>query len=252
MRISTWNVNSVNARLPLVLEWLQETRPDIVLLQELKCQDSSFPAEPLFDLGYNCATLGQKTYNGVAILSRHPLEDVRRGIDGETSGHARYIEAFTGGVRVGSVYVPNGQSLESPAYETKLNFFVHLTNHVKKCLHPKEAFVLGGDFNVAPTDRDVFDPVKWEGQVLVSEPERQAFKTLLDTGLTDALGNRKEPPYTWWDYRAGSWGRDHGLRIDHLLCSESVVVSDVGVDRFMRGRPRPSDHAPVWCKISSS
>lgn len=256
MKVATWNVNSINARLPLVLEWIDHTRPDVILLQELKCLTEKFPAVELEDAGYNLAIHGQKTYNGVAILSKHPLEDILIGLPHESSGQARYIEAFTGGVRVASVYVPNGQTVGSPAYTMKLAFFEHLRHHVSRTLHPQESFILGGDFNVAPTDRDVYDPEKWRGHVLVSEPERYGFRQVIEAGLTDAEPHLHphptEPPYTWWDYRTGGWRRNHGLRIDHLLVSPHALTSlrECGVDRLFRGRERPSDHAPVWCTLN--
>lgn len=256
MKIATWNVNSINARLPLVCDWIDATRPDIILFQELKCLTEKFPYSDLEDKGYNIAVQGQKTYNGVAILSKYPLEDVVTALPHEPSGQARYIEAFTGGVRVASVYVPNGQSVESPAYTMKLAFFEHLRTHVTKTLHSQESFILGGDFNVAPADADVYDPEKWRGHVLVSDHERQAFQTILDAGLVDTYAHLRPhleaPTYTWWDYRTGGWRRNHGLRIDHLLVSPHALPSltSWGVDRLFRGRERPSDHAPVWCTLT--
>ena len=262
MKIVTWNVNSIRARIEHLLQFLQDTGPDIVLLQETKTQDASFPFEPIEDLGYNIAHYGQKSYNGVAILSKHPLEDITRGLPGILPGglpggaredEARYLEAVVGDTRVISVYVPNGQAVGSEKYAYKLAFFKRLESHLAGLLKHKEKLVMGGDFNVAPTDNDVYNPVAWQGAILVSPEERAHFQALMDLGLSDAwiLKHGQEKGYTWWDYRMGSFQRDHGLRIDHFLVSPqgATHLKGMGIHRDIRALERPSDHAPVWCEI---
>jgi exodeoxyribonuclease-3 len=254
MKIATWNVNSLRARLPNVCEWLKDSRPDVVLLQEIKCQEGDFPHEAIGDLGYNIAIAGQKTFNGVAILSRSPIEDVTVGLPTfPEDEQARYIEAFTGGVRVASVYVPNGQSVGSDKYQYKLTFMEKLREHLAQILTFEEACVVGGDYNITPTDEDVANPEAWKGEILCSEPERAHFHSLLHLGYYDAIRSHvKGPgPFTWWDYRSGAWPRNEGLRIDHLLLSPQAVdrLQSCGVDRDTRGEDKASDHAPVWCTL---
>jgi exodeoxyribonuclease-3 len=254
MKIVTWNVNSIRARIEHLLQFLQYTRPDIVLLQETKTQDAGFPFEPIEDLGYNIAHYGQKSYNGVAILSKYPLEDITRGLPGGTGeDEARYLEAVVGDTRIISVYVPNGQAVGSEKYAYKLAFFKRLESHLAGLLKHKEKLIMGGDFNVAPTDNDVYDPVGWKGAVLVSPEERAHFQSLMDLGLADAwiLKHGQEKGYTWWDYRMGSFQRDHGLRIDHFLVSSQAAacLKDMAIHRDIRALERPSDHAPVWCEF---
>jgi exodeoxyribonuclease-3 len=253
VRIITWNVNSILARLPNVEDFLKRINPDVLLLQELKCEEHVFP-ESLAELGYNTAIYGQKTYNGVAILSKYAIEDVQKGIPGFEDVQARYIEAFTGGVRVASIYVPNGQTIESPAYQYKLNFLEHLYVHAQKILNFGEKIVLGGDFNIAPTDNDVHDPIAWRDQVLCSAAEREAFFKLQHLGFTDALkqtAKDSNPPFTWWDYRKGSFAKDDGLRIDHLLLSASAAdcLQTTKVHKTERALEKASDHAPVECVL---
>ena len=253
MKIVTWNVNSVRARLPHVESFLKEQQPDVLLLQELKCEEYAFPAS-LLDQGYNCALLGQKTYNGVAILSKHPIDDIQCGIPNFEDSAARYVEAFTGGVLVASVYVPNGQEVGSKAYEYKLNFLNALYNHTKNLLTFDERLIIGGDFNIAPSDEDVHDPSAWYEQVLCTAIERSAWRKLTYLGLTDAVKQSAQGPmpYTWWDYRKGSFAKDDGLRIDHLLLSPSAVdaLKTTKVHKNMRGLERASDHAPVECVLT--
>jgi exodeoxyribonuclease III len=258
MKIASWNINSIKVRLPLIEEWVRETQPDIILLQETKCQNESFPQEFIEDLGYNVALHGQKTFNGVAILSKFPLEDIVYNLPTFEDPQARYIEAFTGGVRVASVYAPNGSMVGSEKYKYKLSFYKHLEAHLKTLLTFNEPLIVGGDYNVAPTDADVYDPKKWEGDVLVSAAERASFQAILDIGLFDAVRAlypedraNKEDWYTWWDYRQGSWRRNAGLRIDHLLLSHQAKerLKSVGIDRTLRSKERPSDHAPIWCEV---
>jgi exodeoxyribonuclease-3 len=258
MKIASWNINSIKARLPLLNDWISETKPDIILLQETKCQNEAFPKELIEDLGYNISIHGQKTFNGVAILSKFPLEDIQYNLPNFPDPQARYIEAFTGGVRVASIYAPNGSAVGSEKYAYKLTFYQHLKDHLTTLVQHAEKLVIGGDYNVAPTDADVYEPEKWIGEVLVSEPERASFSSLLKAGLYDAVRvlypedrvNNQEW-YTWWDYRQGAWHRNWGLRIDHLLLSSQAkeVLQSVGIDKILRGRERPSDHAPIWCTL---
>ncbi len=249
--IASWNVNSIRARLDTVLNWLRSKNPDILLLQETKVQTQDFPKEPFEDLGYNLALFGQKTYNGVAILSKSPLEDVRLGLTEDPE--ARYIEAFTHNIRVASVYVPNGQAKDSPKFPYKLNFFNALQTHLKTLLSYDEILVLGGDFNVAPTDLDVHDPALWHEEILCTSEERQAFQSLLHLGVSDALRclHPREAFYTWWDYRGNSFRRNNGLRIDHFLVSSQALdlLEKTGVDTQERGLEKASDHAPVWLTL---
>lgn len=254
MKVVTWNVNSVRARLPIVTSWLASHQPDIVLLQELKCLKETFPFQEIEDLGYNVALLGQKTFNGVGILSKSPIEDITYGLPSFAEDEqARYIEAVIGCVRVASVYVPNGQEVGSEKYIYKLNFLNHLRNHLEKLLAYEEICVIGGDFNIAPADSDVYDPKEWEEKILCSSAERNAFRCLLNLGYQDALRlyHQGIGPFTWWDYRAGAFTNNQGLRIDHFLLSPeaSDVITDCQVDTLPRGLDKASDHAPVWCQL---
>lgn len=252
--LATWNVNSVRSRLPLLLEWLKENTPDIVLLQETKAMDDQFPRDEIETLNYNIALHGQKTYNGVAILSKLPLEDVTKGIRGFHDEQARYIEAMAGPLRVASIYVPNGTAVGSDKFAYKLNFLKHLYKHTQTLLTYDEALVLGGDFNITPSDEDVYDPQKWHEQILCSTQEREALRSIIYLGLTDTL--RATHPqakelYTWWDYRGGAFQNDFGLRLDHLLLSPQAAdhVKSCEVDKKWRAAEKTSDHAPVLCKI---
>jgi exodeoxyribonuclease-3 len=258
MRIATWNVNSVKARLPNVLAWLQSAAPDVCLLQELKCVNEAFPALEIEALGYNLALHGQKTYNGVAILSKRPIEDVRNGLPGDdTDEQSRYIEATISGVRIASIYLPNGNPVDSPKYPYKLGFMKRLVAHTRTLLEREETFVLGGDYNVCPTDADVYDPVGWANDALCRPESRAAFRTLLNLGLTEAfraLHPTAPAAWTFWDYQAGAWQRDRGLRIDHLLLSPQAAdrLQACEIDREPRGREKASDHTPVWCELAEA
>jgi len=253
MKIATWNVNSLKARLDAVKTWLTEASPDVVCLQEIKTTDEGFPAELFESLGYNCAVHGQKSYNGVAILSKTPLTDVAVGLPGLVDDHRRVIAGSLGNLRIISVYCPNGQSVGSDKYQYKLRWFAALHGWLKGELarHPRLAIM--GDFNVAPEDRDVYDPKAWEGSVLVSEPERAAFRALLDLGLKDSfrLFEQPEKTYSWWDYRVFAFRRNMGLRIDHILLSGDLARScrSSTIDREPRKRVQPSDHAPAVAEI---
>jgi len=253
-KIATWNVNSVKARLARVTEWLAESKPDVALLQETKCTDDTFPREEIEALGYNVALNGQKTYNGVAILSKRPIEDVTRGLPGDDGDdQARYIEAFTGGVRVASIYVPNGNPVSTDKYPYKLTWLERLGAHARGLLANEETIVLGGDYNVCPTDDDVYDPEGWADDALCRPESRNRFRRIVHLGLIDAFRalHREIGAYSFWDYQGGAWQKDFGLRIDHLLLSpqaaDRLVAS--GIDRKPRGREKASDHTPVWCEI---
>jgi exodeoxyribonuclease-3 len=257
MRIATWNVNSIKVRLPNLLDWLKATQPDVALLQELKVADENFPALEVEELGYNLAVHGQKTYNGVAILSKRPLEDVRRGLpggDGDT--HARYIEAVTGGIRVASIYLPNGNPVGTDKFTYKLSWMERLAAHATELLGHEEQVVLGGDYNVCPTDMDVCDPAAFAEDAVCQPESRARFRTLLNLGYTEAYRALHPGKVAWsyWDYQAGAWEKDRGIRIDHLLLSpqaaDRLTVCDI--DKDERGKAKPSDHVPVWVELSEA
>jgi len=257
IRIATYNVNSIRAREERLLAWLDATKPDVVLLQELKVEDDKFPALTLKALGYEAVWYGQKTYNGVAILSKAPIEAPTRGFeDGSDDEQARFIAATTFGVRVMSVYVPNGESITSDKYLYKMRFYERLHTYLAKAKNAGVSLVLGGDFNVAPEDIDCHDPVAWKGNVLFSDAERTAFKNLLDLGYVDTVRRIKgtEQLFSWWDYRMLGFPKNRGLRIDHVLVSSDLapLVKDAGVDREARKGKQPSDHAPVWIALDRS
>ena len=254
VKIATWNVNSVRSRLSILLDWLGEAAPDVVLLQETKCTDDQFPRLEIEDKGYNIATAGQKSYNGVAVLSKSPIEVDLRALPGDPEDEqARYIEAFTGGVRVASIYLPNGNPTDGPTYPYKLAWMERLYAHVRTLLAGEDAFALGGDYNVAPDDGDLYDPEGWRDDALCRPETRAAWRKIMYLGLTDALRatNPEVGRYTYWDYRAGAWSKDHGLRIDHFLLSPQAAdrLVDTGIDRGPRGREKTSDHTPVWCEL---
>ncbi len=258
MKIATWNVNSIKARLDNVREWLKEAEPDVLCMQEIKCIDENFPAEAFEDLDYNVAVHGQKTYNGVAILSKRPMEDVSPGLPGDKSDdQARYLEVVVSGdtapVRVASIYLPNGNPTDGPKYPYKLKWMDRLIKHATKLLTYEESFVLAGDYNVIPSADDVHDPKKWEGDALFKPETRAKFYTLLNLGLTEAFRAHHDEAhrYSFWDYQAGAWPKDHGIRIDHLLLSPQATdrLVDCDIDSEPRGREKPSDHVPVWCEL---
>jgi exodeoxyribonuclease-3 len=254
MKIATFNVNSIKARLPRVLEWLDQATPDIVCLQEIKCLDENFPALEIEDKGYNLAVHGQKTYNGVALLSKFPIEDVTRGLPGnEDDPQARYLEAFTGGLRVASIYLPNGNPRPGEKFAYKLDWMAHLAARAKAILEWEEPVVLAGDYNVIPKDEDCFDPGAWREDALTQPEVRARFRELLFMGYTDALRQIRPSgtDYTFWDYQRGAWPKDNGLRIDHLLLSPQAAdrLQDCQIDRAPRGGERASDHTPIWCEI---
>lgn len=254
MKLATWNVNSLKVRLPHLLDWLAREQPDVVCLQETKLEDPKFPAAELEALGWRCAYSGQKTYNGVAILSRAPAADLSLGIPGFADEQKRVIAATVDGVRVVCAYVPNGQSVDSDKYRYKLAWLEALTAWLREELARSPDLALLGDYNIAPEDRDVHDPAAWKGQVLCSEPERAAFRALQALGLKDSfrLFEQPEGAFTWWDYRMNAFKRRMGLRIDHILLGEHLAprCKAARIDIEPRKLERPSDHAPVIAEIA--
>jgi len=257
MRIATWNVNSVNARLETVLRWFEEAQPDVACLQEIKCVDEKFPAEPFERLGYNLAVHGQKAYNGVAILSKRPLEDVRRGLpDGDGDEPSRYIEAVVSGpqpVRVASIYLPNGNPIATEKFAYKLAWMDRLHGHAQSLLAFEEPLVLVGDYNVIPEERDAEFPKNWLGDALFQPESRAAFRGLKWLGFSDAYLQADGAPgaYTFWDYQAGAWQRNNGIRIDHALLSPQAadLLRGVSIHRDVRSWEKPSDHVPLVVEL---
>jgi exodeoxyribonuclease III len=257
VKIATFNVNGITARLPALLTWLAESQPDVACLQELKAPAERFPAEPLRAAGYEAIWHGQKSWNGVAILSRHsvPIER-RRALPGDPEDeHSRYIEAAVGDLIVGCLYLPNGNPAPGPRFDYKLRWFDRLLLHAAELLGERKPIVLAGDFNAIPNDLDVYAPERWLDDALFRPEVRSAYRRLLDQGWTDAL--RKMHPderiYTFWKYLRDAYTRDAGLRIDHLLLSPPLASRLVaaGVDRGIRGRDKPSDHAPAWIEVTA-
>jgi exodeoxyribonuclease-3 len=254
MKLATWNVNSVNVRLPQLLDWLAAARPDVLCLQELKCEEAKFPRAALEAAGYAAAVSAQKTYNGVAILARGAPAEVVAGIPGYADEQKRVLAATVEGLRVVCVYCPNGQAVGSDKYDYKLRWFAALREYLAAELAQHPRLAVAGDFNVAPEDRDVHDPKAWEGQVHVSEPERAAWRALLALGLKDSfrLFEQPEKTFSWWDYRMMAFRRNAGLRIDQVLLSEPLAQACAAstIDKAPRKLARPSDHAPVLAELS--
>lgn len=259
MIVATWNVNSVKIRVENTLAWLKERDPDIVCLQELKCVDEAFPRESFESAGYNVATHGQKTYNGVAILSKLPLEDVTPRLPGDDSDEqARYLEAVvstgSGAVRVASLYLPNGNPLGTEKFTYKLAWMDRLIRHARARLALEEPFLLCGDYNVIPMPEDAKNPKDWVNDALFQPESRGKLREFAALGFTDALRACDDTPglYSFWDYQAGAWQRNNGIRIDHLMLSPQATdrLVTAGIDRDVRGWEKPSDHVPVWCEIS--
>ena len=254
LKIATWNVNSVKARLPNVQDWLRQAAPDVVLLQETKTPDESFPLLEFQALGYQAAIHGQKSYNGVAILSRLPLSDiVCRLPDGDGDDHARYVEATIAGIRVASLYLPNGNPAPGEKFDYKLAWMRRLLSHATKLLATGQPVVLGGDYNVCPTDADVYDPDAWRDDALCRPESRALFRQLLHAGYTEAWRalHPGQRAFSFWDYQAGAWMRDMGLRIDHLLLSPQAAdrLRAAEIDKGPRGQDKASDHTPVWIEL---
>jgi exodeoxyribonuclease-3 len=258
MRIATWNVNSINARLETVLGWFESASPDVACLQEIKCVDEKFPAEAFERLGYNVAVHGQKTYNGVAMLSKTPLEDVRRGLPGDDGDEqARFIEAVVSGptpVRVCGIYLPNGNPIGTEKFSYKLAWMDRLNAHARGLLALEEPLVICGDYNVIPEPEDADKPEGWLGDALFQPESRGAFRALKNLGLTDAYMQMDGAPggYTFWDYQAGAWQRNHGIRIDHHLLSPQAAdrLKACDIHRDVRGGEKPSDHVPVVIELA--
>jgi exodeoxyribonuclease III len=258
MRIATWNINGVKARIESLLTWLAETRPDVACLQEIKSVTEGFPADRLAEAGYQCAVHGQKGFNGVALLSRWPIEDIVTGLPGEPdAGQSRYIEALvtgdTGVCRVGCLYLPNGNPIGTEKFPYKLAWMDAFERHARARLALEEPLVLAGDYNVIPTPMDAKRPEAWVNDALFQPQTRAAYQRLTGLGLTDAIRACHPGPgtYTFWDYQAGAWQKDDGIRIDHLLLSPQAAdrMTASGIDRFTRGWEKPSDHVPAWVEL---
>ncbi len=258
MRIATYNVNGVNGRLPVLLKWLEETQPDVVCLQELKAPDEKFPHQAILDAGYNAIWHGQKSWNGVAILSRgHEIKELKRGLPGDPEDlHSRYIEAMVNGVVIGCLYLPNGNPAPGLKLDYKLAWFERLTLHAAKLLEYNLPVVLAGDYNVMPTELDVYKPERWVEDALFRPEVRKAFHDLVAQGWTDAIRKLfpNEVIYTFFDYFRNAYGRNAGLRIDHFLLSPQLEkrLLNAGVDKHVRGWEKTSDHCPVWIEITDS
>ncbi len=259
MRIATWNVNSIKQRLDNIIAWIDETSPDVVCLQETKCVDEAFPREPFESAGYNIAVHGQKAFNGVAILSKLPFDETTPQLPGDPEDdHARFLEAVvstkSGVVRIASIYLPNGNPPQTDKYAYKLNWMERLFHYAPQRLALEEPLVLAGDYNVIPVEADVYDPPAWVGDALFRLETRERFRALINLGLTDAIRATSDEAglYTFWDYQAGAWQRNKGLRIDHLLLSPQAAdrLTGAGVDKHVRGREKPSDHVPVWVELA--
>ena len=260
LKIATWNVNSIKARLPNVLDWLEDAAPDVALLQEIKTVDENFPAMEIEELGYNCAVHGQKSYNGVAILSKHPLSDVTTGLAGDAADdQARYVEAWVeagdDSVRVASIYLPNGNPVDTDKYPYKLKWMDRLAARAQALLHNEEPVVLGGDYNVIQADGDCYDPAAWADDALFKPETRAKFRTILNLGYTEAWRtlHNESHVYSFWDYQKGAWQKDNGIRIDHLLLSPQAAdrLTACEIDKGPRGKEKASDHTPVWCELTA-
>lgn len=254
LKIATWNVNSLKARQDHLIKWLGEFDPDVVLLQELKGVEEKFPMMEVNAAGYEAAVVGQKTYNGVAILSKTPIEVTATRLPGEEEDEqARYVEGIIQGVRIASIYLPNGNPAPGEKYDYKIRWMRRLYAHARNLLKTEEPFVLAGDYNVIPEPQDVYAPEKWTRDALFLPESRNALRCIVNLGLTDAFRTRNTEGgrYSWWDYRSGSWDRDEGCRIDHLLLSPQAadMLQDSGIDKTPRGWEKPSDHTPVWCTL---
>lgn len=258
MRIACWNVNSLKARLELVRDYCQSGKADILLLQEIKLLDENMPVEPFTEIGWHCLSHGQKTYNGVAILSRYPITLIRRGLpmldDQDTDEQARWLEAEIEGLHLASLYLPNGNPRPGPKFDYKLSWMARLEAHARNLIGQEKPVILGGDFNIIPQAIDCYDPDAWAEDALFHPDSRSSFYRLCHQGWTDAL--RAIHPagahYSFWDYQAGAWQKNNGIRIDHLLLSPEAAdrLQAAGVDKTPRGMERPSDHTPVWCDLA--
>ena len=254
MKIASWNVNSLKVRLPHLLDWLAEAQPDVVCLQELKLEDPNFPRAEIEAAGYHAAFAGQKTYNGVALLAKVPISEVTVGNPLFADEQKRLISGTVDGIRVVCAYMPNGQEVGCDKYDYKLRWLAALADWLSSELQAYPRLALCGDYNIAPDERDVHDPQRWQDCVLVSEPERAAFRRFIELGLVDSfrLFAQPEKTFSWWDYRMLGFQKNQGLRIDHILLSAPLAAqcSAAGIDRAPRKRERPSDHAPVWASLT--
>lgn len=251
MKIVSWNVNSLNVRLPHLLEYLSTHQPDIVALQETKLPDEKFPTADIAAAGYHVAFSGQKTYNGVAIISRSQASDIVTDIPGFDDPQRRLLTATIDGVRIINVYIPNGQEVGSEKYDYKFRWLNAFREFLKTELAAHPRLIILGDYNIAPADIDIHDPKRWQGKIMCSDREREMYQTLLALGLTDSLRqlHPDEPMFSWWDYRLNAFGRGWGIRIDHILTTQAISLVDAGVSREVRALERPSDHAPVWLEF---
>jgi exodeoxyribonuclease-3 len=258
MRIATWNVNSINQRTENLVEWIKSRKPDVVCLQEIKCLTEGFPRETFEALGYNIALQGQKSFNGVAILSKYPLEDIAIGLPGDPDDEqARFVAATvstaSGAIKVACLYLPNGNPPDTDKYGYKIKWMERLLRYCREQLALEEPLVLGGDFNVIPSPADARNAAAWTGDALFLPKTRQTFQAITNLGLTDAVRAVSEDPgiYTFWDYQAGAWQKNNGIRIDHFLLSPQAAERLVaaGVDKHVRAWEKPSDHVPVWVDL---
>ncbi|WP_317054485.1 exodeoxyribonuclease III [Roseovarius rhodophyticola] len=259
MKVASFNINGIKARLPALLDWLKEAEPDVAILQEIKSVDEGFPRDPIEELGYQVETHGQKSFNGVALLSKLPLEDVRRGLPGDDGDEqARWIEATVVGenkaLRICGLYLPNGNPAPGPKYDYKLAWMARQKARAKELLDQEEPFLMAGDYNVIPQDEDAKRPEAWTTDALALPQSRDAFRDLVNLGFTEAFRACNTAPghYTFWDYQAGAWNRDDGIRIDHFLLSPEAadMMQDCGIDKGVRGREKPSDHVPIWVEFA--
>lgn len=258
MKIATFNINGIKARINALPQWLDEAQPDVVVLQEIKSVDEAFPREIIEDRGYQLETHGQKSFNGVAILSKFPLEDVVRGLPGDESDEqARWIEATVVAdtpIRVCGLYLPNGNPVPGPKYDYKLAWMERMHKHAQTLLSREEPFLMAGDYNIIPQDEDARRPEAWQEDALARPESRAAYRRLLNLGFTEAFRACTHGPehYSFWDYQAGAWNRDDGIRIDHFLLSPQCadLLLDCQIDKEIRGREKPSDHVPVWVELA--
>lgn len=258
MKIATYNINGIKARLPRILEWLDEAKPDVVLLQEIKSVDENFPRMEFEDKGYIVETHGQKSFNGVAILSKFPLEDIRRGLPGDdTDEQARWIEATVMSstpIKVCGLYLPNGNPVPGPKYDYKISWMERLFNRAIELINLEEPALMAGDYNVIPQEEDASTPENWTNDALFLAKTRAAYQKIINLGFTDAFRCRNPQPmnYTFWDFQAGAWNKNEGIRIDHFLLNPHCadLLKECEIDRYMRGREKPSDHVPIWVGLN--
>ena len=259
MKIASFNINGIKARLPALMDWLDEAQPDVAILQEIKSIDENFPREVFEDKGYNVETHGQKSFNGVALLSKLPLEDVTRGLPGyDADEQARYIEATVVGdhaVRICGLYLPNGNPVPGPKYDYKLAWMKRLQARAEELLAAEEPFLMAGDYNIIPQPEDAARPQDWVEDALFRPESREAWRKIVNLGLTEAFRARNQAPeqYSFWDFQRGAWQRNDGIRIDHFLLSPECadLLTDCQIDKEVRGREKPSDHVPVWIELAA-